>query len=204
MSDLPTPHQDPIERFLESSGALTPSGHARQAILLQTQALVRHRRLRRKLGWVMALSACYLAGAVTMRLWLHTAISGPETPIVQRATEPQPALSPDAFKTGSEAPRRDQEQVAAVPVSIENDPDVPAEVVERMAAQSRDQRARLYRNAGDRYLRDLGDVEAAVRCYRRSLDSPEAELAFTAEDNWLLMALKQARQKEKNDAKNDA
>jgi len=62
-------------------------------------------------------------------------------------------------------------------------------------------RAERYRAAGDRYLEEA-DPEGAVRCYGASLDeASEAERAISAGDNWLLMAIKEARQKEKDDAK---
>ena len=62
--------------------------------------------------------------------------------------------------------------------------------------------AALYRQAGERYLREDADPYAAVRCYRQSLDAagPDA-LAVSADDDFLLMALKDARQREKRDAK---
>jgi hypothetical protein len=60
------------------------------------------------------------------------------------------------------------------------------------------QRARLYIKTGDRYLNECQDVESALRCYRQALLLCEArDLAFDPNDNWLLMALKQDRRKEK-------
>jgi hypothetical protein len=57
-------------------------------------------------------------------------------------------------------------------------------------------RAALLRQAGDRYL-EKNDLAAAVRCYRLALDAgSDDELTIQANDNWLLMALKDARRKE--------
>ena len=62
----------------------------------------------------------------------------------------------------------------------------------------------LYRAAGDHYLDDAGDVRSAVRCYCQLLDAEgDEETTIRAEDSWLLMALKEAKQREKRYAKND-
>jgi hypothetical protein len=65
-----------------------------------------------------------------------------------------------------------------------------------------EKRVALYRRAGDGFL-DRGDVQGALRCYRRALDGgTAADLAIEAEkDSWLLMSLKMSRQKEKPDAR---
>jgi hypothetical protein len=65
------------------------------------------------------------------------------------------------------------------------------------------ERARLFRLAGARYLEEAGDIRAALRCYANALDvDPDADPTPGGQDDWLLMALKDARQKEKADAKN--
>jgi hypothetical protein len=81
-------------------------------------------------------------------------------------------------------------------------PGPPPVALEDQAAQKPDERAALFREAGQRYLQDQGDVESALRCYRQSLDS-NAELAVAPEDDWLLIALKHARQEERRHARND-
>jgi hypothetical protein len=59
----------------------------------------------------------------------------------------------------------------------------------------------LYRRAADRYLEEEGDVGSAVRCYGRALDEGGGrDLAIAPGDSWLLMVIKNARQKEKDDA----
>ena len=59
-----------------------------------------------------------------------------------------------------------------------------------------------WRRIGDHYLRDTGDVALAVSGYTEALNlASEKELAISpAHDNWLLMALKDARMKEKRHA----
>jgi hypothetical protein len=59
--------------------------------------------------------------------------------------------------------------------------------------------------AGDRYLNEAGDPEAALRCYRRALDAASDEQTrFSPDDNWLVMALKNAREKEARHANHDS
>jgi anti-sigma factor RsiW len=62
-------------------------------------------------------------------------------------------------------------------------------------------RVAALRRAGDHYLTEEIDPEAALRCYARALDAGSADDAkFSPEDNWLLMAIKIAREKEAHDA----
>jgi hypothetical protein len=80
-----------------------------------------------------------------------------------------------------------QEQAPRVAATTPRDPVRPARPPGRAA---------LLRQAGDRYLKQ-NDLAAAVRCYRLALDAgSEDDLTIQANDNWLLMALKDARRKE--------
>jgi hypothetical protein len=57
--------------------------------------------------------------------------------------------------------------------------------------------ARLYREAGNRYLREWADHRAALRCYRNFLDlAGPTELVVARDDTWLLTSLKNARELE--------
>ena len=68
------------------------------------------------------------------------------------------------------------------------------------AFDSRENRAALFFEVAQRYL-EKQDYDSALRCYRQALDAaPKEELAIRSDDNWLVMALKEARQKENNDA----
>src|SRR5262249_30662723 len=79
----------------------------------------------------------------------------------------------------------------------------PGDSPERQAAGPA-RRADLYRQAGDLFATQQGNLQAALRCYSRSLDEgTAADLAISPADHWLLMAIKDARQKEKVYAKND-
>lgn len=51
-------------------------------------------------------------------------------------------------------------------------------------------RARLYRMAGDAWLREQGDPMAATRCYRRHLEILGPASVAGLEDTWLLLALR--------------
>lgn len=47
-------------------------------------------------------------------------------------------------------------------------------------------------------------LESASRCYRHSLDAgSDADLTISAQDDWLLMALKRARQEERRRVSNE-
>jgi hypothetical protein len=186
------PAQDPIDRFLNQRINLPPDEKARQGLLGETCQVLRRRRRWRRAGYVAVLVACYGAGVLTMRAWHST---------------PQPTVDLAQSQGGKsvkteETTRASQESSTTASLPLLDDPDVPVTVVERIAAQSTDQRSQLYRRAGDRYLVDMGDIESAMRCYRRALDTGrEQELVVASDDNWLLIALKQARQKEKDHGK---
>jgi hypothetical protein len=76
--------------------------------------------------------------------------------------------------------------------------------LEWQALDSPRRRAELYREAGDRYLSAESDPESALRCYTAALDAGAgADRAVAPADSWLLMALKDAREKEKRHAKNE-
>jgi hypothetical protein len=74
----------------------------------------------------------------------------------------------------------------------------PAELeLEAEKASAKAESARLFREAGDRYLRDYADYRAALRCYRNFLDEADADaLTVSPDDTWLLTSLKRARAQE--------
>jgi hypothetical protein len=76
-----------------------------------------------------------------------------------------------------------------------------ATALEWAAIDHPDRAAPLYQAAGDRYLAEDADPGAAVRCYGNALDAGSpADLTIQSTDSWLLMAIKDARQKETHDA----
>jgi hypothetical protein len=75
-------------------------------------------------------------------------------------------------------------------------------VLEWQAFDSVEERGTLYRQASERYLQEANDPQSALRCIGNYLDNAtEQDLAISSDDNWLLMAIKVSRQKEKKHAK---
>ena len=160
----------------------------RAAVLAQTIRVVRRRRILRRVAFMGGLAACYLAGLVTT--WVALSGSGSARDTVQAAKAETSrialptGLSPSGQGAASNAGRS-------------------ATALEWRAFDSHERRAELFRQAGDRYLQQAGDLKSAVRCYRQSLQGALAsDLTIKPDDSWLLMALKQAKQKEKQNANN--
>jgi hypothetical protein len=177
---------DAVEQFLDAPLPLSENAELRQSLRLQTTRVLRRRKRFKQVGYAAVLAACYLAGLATMQLRL----SMPAPRVAEEMAQHGPDTVPPA------APTTSPPETAALP--IDNDPDVPAVVFERVAVVWADKRPDLYRRAGDRYERE-GDYQAALRCYTRFLEtSSENERAISADDTWLLMSLKKDRQREKD------
>jgi negative regulator of sigma E activity len=79
--------------------------------------------------------------------------------------------------------------------------DGSALALEWRAFDSPNRQTELYRQAGDRYLAEGEDLQAALRCYANALDTAtDDDQKVSPSDSWLLMAIKDAREKEKRDA----
>jgi hypothetical protein len=175
-----TPDRDPCTE-LGRIGPPPPTDRLRTELWRRLQRRLRRRRWWQRAAVAAALAACYLAGFGTARL----------------APEPAPDQSTVQFRDEllplDVAIRRFKQKfgaAASAPVS-------PREQ-EWQALDSPEQRPEAYREAGDRYVAEEGDYQSAVRCYREALDAgSDKDLAVAPEDNWLLIALKDARQKEK-------
>jgi hypothetical protein len=175
MHDIFAHEPDPLDGLL---AAPPPPDTAalRGALLERTTRLVRRRRRLRRLalGAALATAACALAGVVVVRLAVR------------------PAQSPQEVERHPHPPR--------APVTP---PDGSALALEYDAFDSTDGRSELYRRAGDRYLTEEADPQSALRCYGNALETgTEKDLTISPDDNWLLMAIKGARQKERSHAKN--
>ena len=145
----------------------------REQILRYTTRRLRWRLRLRRVALVAALAACWAGGMLSMR-WLSPP---PTAPAVTVQKPVQSAETPAEY--------------AAPPSAL---------ALERKAIDSG--QADLSRRAGDAYLQQEHDPLSAVRCYRRALDAaPEQTATFSTDDDWLLMAIKDARKKEKHDAK---
>jgi hypothetical protein len=89
-----------------------------------------------------------------------------------------------------------------LPATAEDTSNPTALDEEWIAFDSDEDRSERYRRAGDRYLTDENDPLSALRCYGNALDAgSEGDLTISTSDNWLLMAIKSAREKEQSDAK---
>ncbi len=143
----------------------------RAEVFDRTVQVIRRKRRHKRLAGIGVLCAAYAAGLLTV---LACQPPPPETILAEvRASDP-PAV----------------EQVTQVPS--------PAEVEWRLFDQPEFSQG-LYRLAGDLHLADA-DPAQAVRCYGNSLDAGQTQdLEVEPDDSWLLMAIKQARKKERNE-----
>jgi hypothetical protein len=167
---------DPVEWFLTSDFAGPAPSALQQAVLATTTRELRWRRRLRRFRWTAALAACFLAGVGTTSLW--------------RGFQPSEEVSRSAPATHS-------------PTAAPLIPREPPSLVELewRAFDSRDNRAALFFEVARRYLEEQHDFDSALRCYCQALDAaPQEDLAIRPDDNWLVMALKEARQKENSDA----
>ena len=195
------PDDDDCRKIFDQILTPSPSEALRGLVLAETIRQLRRRRRLRHFAFAVALAGCYAAGLGTMGVYLRGAPIPASRPVADRPVTGDSGGSSDLADSEREpdAPRPEQ-------VAQDIDVPVPAFVLERWAGSAiKGRRAAMYRRAGDSYLGESGDLEAALRCYARSLDlSSEQDLAVSVEtDNWLLIALKQARQKEIHHAKND-
>jgi hypothetical protein len=175
--------RDPLDDLLRPSTGAGGDETLRRRLLDQTIRALRGRRRRRVAVWVAALAACYVAGVLTF-YWL-----GPRRieriEVVQKAPTPEPS-TPTPVKPA--AP--DAKPASAV-------------AMEWKAFDADQHRPELYRKAGDRYMNEDADPASALRCYGQSLNgSSDKDLAISVNDDYLLMLVKNARQKEKDHAKN--
>lgn len=178
MSDPASFVPDPLDGLLRP-----PSGEAddalRRGLLEQTTRVLRRRRRLHIVALAAALAACFLAGALTVYCFgprqTERVVVVEKSPVPETPT-PVPPPAPPA------------------PAS--------AVALEWKAFDAVKPRPDLYRQAADRYLHEDADPASAVRCYGQSLNgASDKDLAISPDDDYLLMLVKEARQKEKSDAK---
>jgi hypothetical protein len=170
-----------IEQLLNAGSPVGAGEELRQSLLRRTRRVVRRRRRVRQAALVAAFIACYAGGLASAR-WISSRAPEP----AQVIALPPPSPTPPAPK--------EVEPVAVARAAS------PVEL-EWQALDHPEKRWELYRRAGDLYLNESGDLQAALRCYRGALEAAPAEgLRVSAQDSWLLMALKEAKQKEKDHA----
>lgn len=161
------------EPLLDGVGGL-PEGSLRppdvppgleSAVLRKTVSVVRWRRRRRQLGNVAFLGVVYLAGLGTALLL------------------EDPAPRPEGLT------RNDVREPATVRPEEASSPE---EILRRVPGAPPAEQRRLLKLAGDTYLASHADVENALYCYRQLLElTRREERAPSADDSWLLVALKQ-------------
>lgn len=160
---------------------LTPRTHSandalRQQLLTLTTKRVRFSR------WVRSATTIGI-GAICFAAGLAVAFLGPTAPpeIVYVVREvPAPAPKSEDLVTPT------VQRVSAPELELE---------AEKTLAKA--ESARRFRDAGDRYLKESGDYQSALRCYRNFLDDADpADLVVRSEDTWLLTSLKRAREQE--------
>jgi hypothetical protein len=145
----------------------------RAAVFARTVGVLRGRHRLKRCALAAGLLGCYLAGITTMgivrggREQERAAAVGPTM-----TTRSQPAAPPSRHVSGN--PER-QQVAATQPSGFES-----------------------WRRIGDHYLRESGDISLAVAGYSEAINlaSAEERRISPGQDNWLMMALKDARSKE--------
>ena len=171
---------DPLDGLLRPQPA-DGGNELRRRLLQRTTRVLRRRRMARVVVRAAALAACFVGGALTVYCF------GPRRTerivVVEKQPAPPPAPAAPAPHPADAAPES-------------------AVALEWKAFDADKPRPDLYRQAGDRYLREDADPASAVRCYGQSLNgASQKDLAISPDDDYLLMLVKEARQREKSDAK---
>ena len=144
----------------------------RESIYARTRGVVRTRARGRRIAVLALVAAAYIGGITTAFLATDRTLREPDNGLV--------AAPPGMKGTDREA---------AVGILS------PAELMRRAESAPPDEKIRLLREAGDRFLSEGYDVQEALACYRKALDTmPESgRTRVEEEDSWLLAALKVAR-----------
>lgn len=156
------------------------------AVLDRTARRVRRRVWRRRATLAIAGLACFGLG------WATTLLRPRPAPEVVRVEVPAPVAHVPGSPAVDPASGGHSRPEAAPKTLSPSELELAAEqVVDRAEA------ARRFREAGDRYLRELANYPAALRCYRNFLDGAAApDRAVAPDDTWLLTSLKRAREQE--------
>jgi hypothetical protein len=179
MHDIFSREPDPLDGMLRPPSP-PDAEELRRAVYAQTRRVFHRRRRLRQCAYAVALAVSFAAGLLVMRVVAPTSAPPASNEVVEKHEVPQPAEKPTV-----------------------TEPAAPALVWEWQAVDSGDRRAELYLRAGETYLKE-NDPLSALRCYANSLDNgSEQDRDISPEnDDFLLMAIKNARQKEKEYAKN--
>lgn len=164
-----------LDDLLGAEGRSSGNDRLRGVVFARTIGVIRFRRRLKRCALAASLLGCYLGGMATMGIWRPSADGRPQLSTGPVATSPGPSSPPVASPLSGPAVSGDGQAGA-----------------ETMSC------AEVLRRSGDRHLFENGDVKLAVRNYEHFLNLPSAEQRAISpgQDNWLLMALKDARSKE--------
>jgi hypothetical protein len=169
------PLYDPLAAAFNAGGEKRAADdRLRAAVFAKTIGVLRGRRRLKRCALAAGLLGCYLAGITTMGLMRSGG-----------AQEPPAAAGPTvAAESQRPAPRLRHASA---------NPD------KQQAAAGKPSGFESWRRIGDHYLRESGDVSLAVAGYSEAIDlaTDEERRISPGQDNWLLMALKDARSKER-------
>jgi hypothetical protein len=187
MHDIFSREPDPLDGMLRPPSP--PDNKAlRQAVYTRTRRVLHRRRRLWQLAYAAGLLVSFALGAAVVRMTIsgeRGRVSAPSAQAPNPQTQPLGAQALGAL-TRPRSPSPDESPLAR----------------EWIAFDSEDHRAERYREAGNRYMTEENDLQSALRCFSNALDNgTEQDLVISADDNWLLMAIKDARQKEKKHAK---
>jgi len=151
-----------------------PSEDLRRSVFDRTIRIVRSRARRRHFITVTLVAAAYLGGITTAFLLTETAVrnGGNRDAVV-------------SSRSGNEGTTPTYGNVITAPSELE----------QRAESATPNERIRLLTRAGDLYLSLQYDVDKALGCYRRALNTMPASRQTVVEpdDSWLLAALKDSR-----------
>jgi hypothetical protein len=169
---------EPFAESMLSPAPLSLSDALKDSVFQLTRAKFRRRQRLRVAARLGLLAACFLGGMGVMMLVNARLMPENRTIIVYVPQESKPREA-----QASPEPKR-----AVTPSELE---------LEAEASLVKTESARRFREAGDRYLREEANYQAALRCYRNYLDeTEEASPAVSESDTWLLTSLVNARRKE--------
>ncbi|MBS0201908.1 MAG: hypothetical protein JSS49_03350 [Planctomycetes bacterium] len=184
---------DPLAELLRDMELPPIDLSQRNAIFARTRSVLWRRRWGRRGAWGMAFVACYSVGVLTGRAWPVPANDSLSLQGLPPVHVPSPAMPVPALAVPLPTHPTQETIPQTHPVESTEEPQAPI-----VAVPSLDVKVSSFeklRQAGDRQLNQLGNLQAAIGCYRRALDcATENELKVVPErDSWLLIPLKEAR-----------
>ena len=148
-----------------------------EAVYRRTAATVRGRQRQRRMVLACVIVGAYFAGIGTMGLepWNQQGPQDEAPPSITSGADMTPTAVPDP------------------PVEIA--PIDPEMLAMQLAKASPEERGRLLKGAGDRYLYELNDIDRALVLYKQHLDAlaPEDQARIAQNDSWLLLSMKSGR-----------